>query len=163
MKRGYGVVLFRAPPLPQWRPRRSVASGCFLARTMASRQAASFGTDSVYKDAGQAAAVRPVPFAGSAIIVSPRASGSTGFDGNNYGVSDFAITNNIFRRGTGFWRSGPGTIRDTGTPNRIFAWMAISSFSALPLRVSVAPGLVLMFFGFGYFFYALYQAMITHD
>jgi hypothetical protein len=37
-----------------------------------------------------------------AIIVSPRASGSVSFDGNNYQVRDFTITNNIFRKGTGF-------------------------------------------------------------
>lgn len=57
-----------------------------------------------------------------AIIVTPRASGSTGFDGNAYGISDFTITNNIFRRGTGFlevWSGDNQGYRNT-TPTERF-------------------------------------------
>jgi polyisoprenyl-phosphate glycosyltransferase len=43
-----------------------------------------------------------------------------------------------------------------------FAWTAISSFSALPLRVSTALGLSMCAGGFLYFFYALYRAYVSH-
>lgn len=43
-----------------------------------------------------------------------------------------------------------------------FAWTAISSFSALPLRVSTALGLTMCAGGFMYFFYALYRALLSH-
>jgi polyisoprenyl-phosphate glycosyltransferase len=41
-----------------------------------------------------------------------------------------------------------------------FAWTAISSFSALPLRVSLAVGLFLAFSGFLYLAYTLYASLI---
>lgn len=41
------------------------------------------------------------------------------------------------------------------------AWTAVSSFSALPLRITVAAGLVLSCAGFGYLFYVLYLALAT--
>ena len=44
-----------------------------------------------------------------------------------------------------------------------FAWTAISSFSAMPLRLSIGLGILLTAVGFVYFAYALYQAYITHD
>jgi glycosyltransferase involved in cell wall biosynthesis len=42
-----------------------------------------------------------------------------------------------------------------------FAWTAISSFSVLPLRLSVAAGALLSCAGFGYLFYVLYLAFCT--
>lgn len=41
-----------------------------------------------------------------------------------------------------------------------FAWTAISSFSALPLRVSLVLGLLVAFFGILYLMYTLYVALI---
>ena len=41
------------------------------------------------------------------------------------------------------------------------AWTAISSFSALPLRLSGSAGLVVMIFGFGYLGYSLFAALVT--
>lgn len=41
------------------------------------------------------------------------------------------------------------------------AWTAISSFSALPLRISASAGLVVMLFGMVYFGYSLFAALIT--
>lgn len=43
-----------------------------------------------------------------------------------------------------------------------FAWTAVSSFSALPLRLSIAAGAVLSCGGFLYLLWVLYQAMFTH-
>ena len=40
------------------------------------------------------------------------------------------------------------------------AWTAVASFSALPLRLSIAAGVVLSLAGFGYFLYALYAAVV---
>lgn len=42
-----------------------------------------------------------------------------------------------------------------------FAWTAISSFSALPLRLSITAGLLLTFLGVAYFSYAMYVALVT--
>jgi len=42
-----------------------------------------------------------------------------------------------------------------------FAWTAVSSFSALPLRVSMAAGCLLSFFGFAYLLRVLYLALFT--
>jgi dolichol-phosphate mannosyltransferase len=42
-----------------------------------------------------------------------------------------------------------------------FAWTAVSSFSALPLRASIAAGCLLSFAGFLYFLYVLYLAFWT--
>ncbi|HEY6990621.1 MAG TPA: glycosyltransferase family 2 protein [Bryobacteraceae bacterium] len=42
-----------------------------------------------------------------------------------------------------------------------FAWTAISSFSVLPLRLSIAAGLVLSAAGFGYLLLVLYLAFFT--
>jgi glycosyltransferase involved in cell wall biosynthesis len=44
----------------------------------------------------------------------------------------------------------------------LFAWTAISSFSAVPLRLSFALGLTLMSFGFLYSFYAVYRMLFTN-
>ncbi|HTS50760.1 MAG TPA: glycosyltransferase family 2 protein [Bryobacteraceae bacterium] len=43
-----------------------------------------------------------------------------------------------------------------------FAWTAISSFSALPLRISTVLGFSLCVAGFLYFLYVLYSALIQH-
>src|SRR4051794_36285509 len=43
-----------------------------------------------------------------------------------------------------------------------FAWTAISSFSALPLRLSIAAGVILSCSGFLYLFRVLYLALFTH-
>ncbi len=40
------------------------------------------------------------------------------------------------------------------------AWTAVASFSALPLRLSIAAGVLLSLAGFGYFLYALYAAVV---
>lgn len=42
-----------------------------------------------------------------------------------------------------------------------FAWTAISSFSALPLRISIGAGCVLSCSGFLYLFYVMYLACFT--
>ncbi|MBS1820551.1 MAG: glycosyltransferase family 2 protein [Acidobacteria bacterium] len=44
-----------------------------------------------------------------------------------------------------------------------FAWTAISSFSALPLRISIGAGCVLSCAGFLYMFYVLYLAAFTSE
>jgi glycosyltransferase involved in cell wall biosynthesis len=41
-----------------------------------------------------------------------------------------------------------------------FAWTAISSFSALPLRFSLAVGVFVAFGGFSYLFYTVYAALV---
>jgi dolichol-phosphate mannosyltransferase len=41
-----------------------------------------------------------------------------------------------------------------------FAWTAISSFSALPLRFSLAAGLLVAFGGFAYLIYTVYAALV---
>jgi dolichol-phosphate mannosyltransferase len=41
------------------------------------------------------------------------------------------------------------------------AWTAVSSFSALPLRLSAGGGLLLMLFGIGYLIYSLFGALIA--
>lgn len=43
-----------------------------------------------------------------------------------------------------------------------FAWTAVSSFSALPLRLSVAAGILVSLAGFGYLLRVLYLAFWTH-
>jgi len=43
-----------------------------------------------------------------------------------------------------------------------FAWTAVSSFSAAPLRISLAAGIVLSCAGFLYLFHVLYLALWTH-
>ncbi len=43
-----------------------------------------------------------------------------------------------------------------------FAWTAISSFSALPLRLSVSFGFAVILFGLGYSSYSVYQSMFLH-
>ena len=43
-----------------------------------------------------------------------------------------------------------------------FAWTAVSSFSALPLRLSIAAGVILSMAGFGYLLRVLYLAFWTH-
>jgi dolichol-phosphate mannosyltransferase len=43
-----------------------------------------------------------------------------------------------------------------------FAWTAVASFSALPLRLSIAAGILLSCAGFGYLFYVLYLALFTN-
>lgn len=43
-----------------------------------------------------------------------------------------------------------------------FAWTAVSSFSALPLRLSTAAGIILSCAGFGYLSYITYLALWTH-
>jgi hypothetical protein len=50
-----------------------------------------------------------------AMIITPRASGSSRFDGNAYQVSDLTITNNIFRKGTGFMEIWSGDDQGTAT------------------------------------------------
>jgi dolichol-phosphate mannosyltransferase len=40
------------------------------------------------------------------------------------------------------------------------AWTAVASFSALPLRLSIAAGIALSLAGFGYFLFALYAALV---
>ena len=42
-----------------------------------------------------------------------------------------------------------------------FAWTAISSFSALPLRMSTAAGVMLSCAGFLYLAYVIYMAVFT--
>jgi dolichol-phosphate mannosyltransferase len=42
-----------------------------------------------------------------------------------------------------------------------FAWTAVSSFSALPLRLSIAAGTALSCAGFGYLLYVIYLALFT--
>jgi glycosyltransferase involved in cell wall biosynthesis len=44
-----------------------------------------------------------------------------------------------------------------------FAWTAVSSFSALPLRLSVAAGILVSLAGFGYLLRTLYMVYWTHD
>ena len=44
-----------------------------------------------------------------------------------------------------------------------FAWTAVSSFSALPLRLSIAAGLALSGAGFLYLIFVLYSALIRKD
>lgn len=44
-----------------------------------------------------------------------------------------------------------------------FAWTAISSFSALPLRLSVAAGVLVSVAGFAYLLRALYVEFVTHQ
>jgi dolichol-phosphate mannosyltransferase len=44
-----------------------------------------------------------------------------------------------------------------------FAWTAVSSFSALPLRLSTAAGVVLSGAGFIYLLYVVYLAFWTHS
>lgn len=44
-----------------------------------------------------------------------------------------------------------------------FAWTAISSFSAFPLRLSMAAGCVLSVAGFAYLLYVIYLAIFTHE
>jgi polyisoprenyl-phosphate glycosyltransferase len=41
------------------------------------------------------------------------------------------------------------------------AWTAISSFSALPLRVSTSGGFLVMLFGIGYLIFSVFSALIT--
>jgi dolichol-phosphate mannosyltransferase len=43
-----------------------------------------------------------------------------------------------------------------------FAWTGISSFSALPLRISIAAGCILSFAGFLYFMRVMYLALFTN-
>jgi dolichol-phosphate mannosyltransferase len=43
-----------------------------------------------------------------------------------------------------------------------FAWTAVSSFSALPLRLSIAAGTLLSCAGFGYLLYVMYLALWTN-
>jgi len=40
------------------------------------------------------------------------------------------------------------------------AWTAISSFSAFPLRLSTNTGFIVILFGFGYFLYTLFRALV---
>ena len=42
-----------------------------------------------------------------------------------------------------------------------FAWTAVASFSALPLRLSIAAGTLLSCAGFGYLLYVIYLALFT--
>lgn len=42
-----------------------------------------------------------------------------------------------------------------------FAWTAVTSFSALPLRCSTAVGFLVSLFGIGYFLYSIFSAMVT--
>src|ERR1019366_1535689 len=42
-----------------------------------------------------------------------------------------------------------------------FAWTAVSSFSAFPLRVSIGVGCILSVFGFVYLFWVFYLAFCT--
>jgi dolichol-phosphate mannosyltransferase len=44
-----------------------------------------------------------------------------------------------------------------------FAWTAVSSFSALPLRLSIAAGITLSCAGLGYLLYITYLALWTHN
>ena len=44
-----------------------------------------------------------------------------------------------------------------------FAWTAVSSFSAVPLRLSIALGATLSFAGFGYLLWVMWLAMFTHS
>ena len=41
-----------------------------------------------------------------------------------------------------------------------FAWTAISSFSAFPLRFSLAAGVLVALGGFSYLFYTIYAALV---
>jgi dolichol-phosphate mannosyltransferase len=43
-----------------------------------------------------------------------------------------------------------------------FAWTAISSFSALPLRASILVGLLVTLFGVGYAGYSVFAAWVLH-
>ena len=43
-----------------------------------------------------------------------------------------------------------------------FAWTAISSFSALPLKLCLVGGLLLTGFGVVYSFYAIYERFVLH-
>ena len=56
-------------------------------------------------------------------------------------------------------RSG-GTTKYSPLKMVRFAWTAISSFSALPLRFSLAAGVFVAFGGFAYLFYTLYAALV---
>lgn len=42
-----------------------------------------------------------------------------------------------------------------------FAWTAVTSFSALPLRISTAVGFLVSLFGVGYLLYSVFSAMVT--
>ena len=43
-----------------------------------------------------------------------------------------------------------------------FAWTAICSFSALPLRISLAGGVAVTLFGFGYLGYTFFRVFVDH-
>ena len=62
------------------------------------------------------------PVDGSAILMTPRASGSTGGDDNAYGMSDITIRYNLFRRGTGgiaIWGTDDRGFRNPRPTNKV--------------------------------------------
>ena len=56
----------------------------------------------------------------------------------------------------------PGTTKYSAWKMIRFAWTAISSFSALPLRLSVFLGLFVATCGFGYAGYSVFAAVVLH-
>lgn len=70
-----------------------------------------------------------------------------------------------FREAVVPFERGPRAAGTTKYPTlkmAAFAWTAITSFSALPLRVGVLAGLAMTLLGAVYFIYALYRALIAH-
>jgi len=70
-----------------------------------------------------------------------------------------------FREAVVPFERGPRAAGTTKYPTlrmAAFAWTAITSFSALPLRVGVLAGLAMTILGAIYFVYALYRALIAH-
>jgi len=70
-----------------------------------------------------------------------------------------------FREAVVPFERGPRAAGSTKYPTlkmAAFAWTAITSFSALPLRIGVLAGLSMTLLGVAYFVYALYRELIAH-
>ncbi|HEX4565066.1 MAG TPA: glycosyltransferase family 2 protein [Vicinamibacterales bacterium] len=70
-----------------------------------------------------------------------------------------------FREAVVPFERGPRAAGSTKYPTlkmAAFAWTAITSFSALPLRIGVLAGLFMTLLGAVYFVYALYRELIAH-
>jgi polyisoprenyl-phosphate glycosyltransferase len=70
-----------------------------------------------------------------------------------------------FREAVVPFERGPRAAGTTKYPTlkmAAFAWTAITSFSALPLRIGVLAGLAMTMLGAIYFVYALYRALVAH-
>jgi polyisoprenyl-phosphate glycosyltransferase len=70
-----------------------------------------------------------------------------------------------FREAVVPFERGPRAAGTTKYPTlkmAAFAWTAITSFSALPLRLGVLAGLAMTLLGALYFVYALYRALVAH-